>query len=40
VGLKVNAAGKLLFDLNVLFKMDEGGLRDRVTPLLGIEYSF
>jgi hypothetical protein len=39
-GLKINAAGKLLFDLNVLFKMDEGGLRDRITPLFGFEYSF
>lgn len=40
VGLKINAAGKLLVDLNVLFKMDEGGLRDKVTPLFGLEYSF
>ncbi|PYQ16920.1 MAG: hypothetical protein DMF80_02745 [Acidobacteria bacterium] len=39
-GIKVNAGGKLLLDLNVLFKLDNGGLRDKVTPLVGFEYSF
>jgi outer membrane putative beta-barrel porin/alpha-amylase len=39
-GLKINAAGRLLFDLNVVFKMDEAGLRERITPMFGIEYSF
>ena len=40
VGLKANPGGGLLVNLNVLFKLNDGGLRDRVTPLLGIEYSF
>ncbi len=39
-GLKVNAGGRLLVDVNVLFKLDNGGLRDKVTPLVGFEYSF
>ena len=40
VGMKVNAGGKLLVDLNVTFKLNDTGLRDKVTPLFGIEYSF
>jgi len=39
-GVKVNAGGRLLLDFNVLFKLDDGGLRDKVTPLVGFEYSF
>jgi hypothetical protein len=39
-GIKVNAGGRLLLDFNVLFKLDDSGLRDKVTPLLGFEYSF
>lgn len=39
-GLKINAGGRLLLDVNVLFKLDNGGLRDKVTPLVGFEYSF
>jgi len=39
-GVKVNAGGRLLLDVNVLFKLDNGGLRDKVTPLVGFEYSF
>lgn len=40
VGLKANPGGNLLVNLNVLFKLNDTGLRDRVTPLFGIEYSF
>jgi hypothetical protein len=40
VGLKANPGGGLLLDLNVLFKLNDEGLRDRVTPLVGLEYSF
>lgn len=40
VGLKFNPAGRLLIDVNVLFKLDNAGLRDKVTPLVGIEYAF
>jgi hypothetical protein len=39
-GLKINAGGSLLLDFNVLFKLDDAGLRDKVTPLVGFEYSF
>ena len=39
-GLKLNPFGRLLVDINVLFKLDNAGLRDKVTPLLGIEYAF
>jgi hypothetical protein len=39
-GLKINAGGRLLLDFNVLFKLDKGGLRDKITPLVGFEYSF
>src|SRR5688572_24946487 len=40
VGMKANLFGQLLLDVNLLFKLDEHGLRDKVTPLVGIEYSF
>ena len=40
VGFKANPGGGLLVNLNVTFKMNDGGLRARVTPLLGVEYSF
>ena len=40
IGMKANVLERLLFDANLLFKIDEHGLRDRVTPLVGLEYSF
>jgi len=40
VGVKINPTGSLLVDFNLLFKLNDSGLRDTVTPLLGIEYSF
>lgn len=40
VGVKLNPGGKFLVDLNVRFKLNDSGLRDKVTPLLGIEYTF
>lgn len=40
VGFKLNVASSLLVDFNLLFKMDDNGLRDKVTPLIGFEYSF
>jgi hypothetical protein len=40
LGFKANVFGRLLIDANLLFKLDEHGLRDKVTPLIGIEYSF
>lgn len=39
-GVKVNPGGSFLIDFNLLFKLDDHGLRDRVTPLFGVEYSF
>jgi hypothetical protein len=40
VGFKFNPGGNLLIDVNVLFKLNDSGLRDKVTPLVGLEYSF
>ena len=39
-GLKVSMRERLLLDLNLLFKLDDHGLRDKVTPLVGFEYTF
>jgi hypothetical protein len=39
-GLKLNVFGRLLLDVNVLFRLNDAGLRDKVTPLVGIEYAF
>lgn len=40
IGVKANLVDRVLLDVNVLFKLDENGLRDKVTPLVGLEYSF
>ena len=40
IGLKGNLFGRFLMDVNVLFSLDNNGLRDKVTPLIGLEYSF
>jgi hypothetical protein len=40
VGVKFNPVGNLLVDVNVLFKLNDAGLRDKITPLVGFEYSF
>jgi hypothetical protein len=39
-GVKFNPTGKLLVDLNVLVKLNDAGLRAKVTPFFGVEYSF
>ena len=39
-GLKANLRERLLLDVNLIFKLDEHGLRDKVTPLVGLEYAF
>lgn len=39
-GLKANLLERLLVDVNLIFKLDEHGLRDKVTPLIGLEYAF
>jgi hypothetical protein len=40
VGLKASLADRLLIDFNLLFALDNNGLTDKVTPLVGIEYAF
>ena len=40
VGAKINVAGRFLLDVNLLFALDDHGVRDKVTPLIGFEYSF
>ena len=40
IGLKVNVAGRLLLDGNLLFALDDHGVRDRVVPLFALEYAF
>jgi hypothetical protein len=39
-GLKINVAGRLLVNTNLLFRLNNAGLRDKVSPLVGIEYAF
>jgi len=40
VGLKVNVAGRLLLDVNLLVSLNSVGLRDKISPLIGLEYAF
>jgi hypothetical protein len=40
LGLKANLAGTLLATFNLLFKLNDAGVRTRVTPLIGLEYGF
>jgi hypothetical protein len=40
LGLKANLLQRLLLDANLLFKLDERGLCDKVTPPVGVEYAF
>jgi len=40
IGMKVNFVGRLLLDGNLLFALDDHGVRDRVVPLLAFEYAF
>ncbi|MEX2301989.1 MAG: transporter [Bryobacterales bacterium] len=39
VGFKINPVGTLLVTFNLLMKLDSGGLRDRVTPLIGVSFT-
>lgn len=39
-GLKVNPFRSLLVNFNLLFKLDDNGLRDKLTPLVGVTYTF
>ena len=39
LGFKFNPAGQWLINAGVVFGLDNGGVRDEFTPLVGIEYS-
>jgi len=39
-GFKINPAGRLLLVANVLFALGDSGLQDKVSPTVGLEYSF
>jgi hypothetical protein len=39
-GMKANVFGRLLLNVNLLFRLDATGLRDKVTPLVGFDYAF
>jgi hypothetical protein len=39
-GLKLNIVGRLLIDLNLLVRLNSVGLRDKISPLIGLEYAF
>jgi len=39
-GLKINVFGRLLLDLNLLVRLNSAGLRDKISPLVGLEYAF
>jgi hypothetical protein len=40
IGFKADLIQRLLLQMNLLFKLDDHGLRDKVTPLIGLEYTF
>jgi hypothetical protein len=39
-GVKVNLLGRLLLDMNVVVPLNQAGLRDKLSPLIGLEYVF
>jgi hypothetical protein len=39
-GVKVNPVGNLLLVANVLFKIGDNGLQDKITPVFGLDYTF
>jgi hypothetical protein len=40
IGFKYNLIDRLLFTANLLFRLDNKGLRQDVTPMMGISYAF
>jgi hypothetical protein len=40
VGMKVNVAPRVLINFNLRFALDNSGLTDRVSPLIGTEFAF
>jgi hypothetical protein len=39
-GLKINLARTLLLNTSILFGLSEGGLHNRTTATVGLEYTF
>jgi len=39
-GMKANVFGRLLLNMNLLLSLDAHGLRDKVTPFIGFDYTF
>jgi hypothetical protein len=39
-GIRYNPRGNLLISAEMLIPVTESGLRDRITPVVGIDYSF
>ena len=40
IGIKYNPFGGLLLNCNLMFQMNDSGLRDKLTPLFGAAYTF
>lgn len=40
LGLKLNVAGPLLLNLNMLMRLNSVGLRDKISPMVAFEYAF
>lgn len=40
IGVKADLIQRLLLQANLLFQVDGNGLRDKITPLIGLEYTF
>jgi hypothetical protein len=39
-GVKINTFGRMLLNLNLLVRLNSAGLRDKISPLVGLEYAF
>jgi hypothetical protein len=39
-GFKYNPAGNLLISAHVLFSLNDAGLRSKITPVIGFDYTF
>lgn len=39
-GVKINPVGNLIVSFNLLFKLNDAGLRGRIAPLFGLSYTF
>jgi hypothetical protein len=40
IGVKINTWGNMLFSASVLIPLSDSGLRDKLTPVFGFDYSF